>query len=71
VHNLHPSATLHVEAFDEEVGRDELIGRADIPLNNILNGAPVTGMERPYSLRSNHGRYAGDLVLSTSKNHRV
>jgi len=67
VHSMHgPSAMLYIEAYDEEVGRDELIGRGEVPLSSVLTGAQVVGVEVPYGIRSNYGRYSGDIVMSIS-----
>eukprot|EP00184_Porphyridium_aerugineum_P008413 CAMPEP_0184691510 /NCGR_PEP_ID=MMETSP0313-20130426/347_1 /TAXON_ID=2792 /ORGANISM="Porphyridium aerugineum, Strain SAG 1380-2" /LENGTH=204 /DNA_ID=CAMNT_0027149243 /DNA_START=133 /DNA_END=744 /DNA_ORIENTATION=- len=56
---------LYVEVYDDDVGKDDLIGRAEIPLNSLMTGT-VTGSEQSYSLTSKSGKFAGDIVLSIS-----
>mmetsp|Transcript_7298 Transcript_7298/g.13167 ORF Transcript_7298/g.13167 Transcript_7298/m.13167 type:complete len:311 (-) Transcript_7298:594-1526(-) len=53
---------LYVEVYDEDPGKDDLVGRCEVSLAHLAN-AGAQAQERSYSLQSNSGRYAGDIVL--------
>eukprot|EP00182_Erythrolobus_australicus_P004955 CAMPEP_0185830360 /NCGR_PEP_ID=MMETSP1353-20130828/798_1 /TAXON_ID=1077150 /ORGANISM="Erythrolobus australicus, Strain CCMP3124" /LENGTH=458 /DNA_ID=CAMNT_0028528253 /DNA_START=23 /DNA_END=1398 /DNA_ORIENTATION=- len=56
---------LFVEVFDEDIGRDELVGTCEVPLHSLISG-PSSAQERSYSLTAKSGKYSGDIVLGIS-----
>mmetsp|Transcript_10324 Transcript_10324/g.21712 ORF Transcript_10324/g.21712 Transcript_10324/m.21712 type:complete len:326 (-) Transcript_10324:280-1257(-) len=58
---------LFVEVYDEDPGRDELVGGCEVPLHSLVN-SPTSAQERSYSLTSKSGKYAGDIVIGVTFN---